>query len=183
MDREIRVGHWRPREGVQLTGKRLGILGFGGIGAEVARIARGIWMQVAAWNRTPRPEAAASIEDVLRESDVVSLHLGLNEETKGFLNAGRLASMKRGALLINTARGALVDETALIEAMDRGYIARAGLDVFSLEPLRLQQPLASHESVTLSAHSGFRTYEASATLLRRALDIVRKVEAQRTHAR
>jgi D-3-phosphoglycerate dehydrogenase / 2-oxoglutarate reductase len=183
MDREIRIGLWRPREGMQLTGKRLGILGLGGIGAEVARIARGIGMQVVAWNRTPRPEAAASIDDVLRESDVVSLHLGLNEETKGFLDAGRLASMKRGALLINTARGALVDETALIEALNRGHIARAGLDVFSLEPLRLDQPLASHESVTLSAHSGFRTYEASATLLRRALDIVRRLETQRTHAR
>ncbi len=179
MDREIRGGHWRPREGMQLTGKRLGLLGLGGIGAEVARIARGIGMQVTAWNRTPRPGAAASIEEVLSESDVVSLHLGLNEETKGFLDAARLASMKRGALLINTARGALVDETALIEALNTGHIARAGLDVFALEPLRVEHPLASHESVTLSAHSGFRTYEASATLLRRALDIVREVEGRR----
>jgi D-3-phosphoglycerate dehydrogenase len=180
MDREIRVGLWRPREGMQLTGKRLGILGFGGIGGEVARVARGVGMEVLAWNRSPRPEAAASIEEVLRESDVVSLHLALSEETKGFLDAGRLASMKRGALLINTARGALVDETALIEALNRGHIARAGLDVFALEPLRLEHPLASHESVTLSAHSGFRTYEASATLLRRALDIVRRLEGQRS---
>ena len=87
--------------------------------------------------------------------------------------------MKRGAILVNTARGALVDEAALIDALDRGHVARAGLDVFALEPLRLKHPLARHESVTLSAHSGFRTYEASATLLRRALDIVRRVEAQR----
>ena len=181
MDRDIRAGHWRPREGMQLTGKRLGILGLGGIGREVARIARGIGMEVLAWNRTRRAEAAGSIEAVLRESDVVSLHLALSEETKGFLDADRLASMKRGALLINTARGALVEETALVEALNRGHIARAGLDVFALEPLRLEHPLASHESVTLSAHAGFRTYEASATLLRRALDIVRKVEAQRAN--
>jgi D-3-phosphoglycerate dehydrogenase len=179
MDRDIRAGRWRPREGMQLTGKRLGILGLGGIGGEVARIARGIGMEVLAWNRTPRPEAAGSIDAVLRESDVVSLHLALSEETKGFLDADRLASMKRGALLINTARGALVEETALVEALNRGHIARAGLDVFALEPLRLEHPLASHESVTLSAHAGFRTYEASATLLRRALDIVRRLEAQR----
>jgi D-3-phosphoglycerate dehydrogenase / 2-oxoglutarate reductase len=180
MDREIRIGLWRPREGMQLTGKRLGIVGLGGIGGEVARIARGIGMEVLAWNRTPRPEAGGSIEEVLRESDVVSLHLALSEETRGFLDADRLASMKRGALLINTARGALVDETGLIEALNRGHIARAGLDVFALEPLRLDHPLASHESVTLSAHSGFRTYEASATLLRRALDIIRRLEAQRS---
>jgi len=181
MDRDIRAGRWRPREGMQLTGKRLGILGLGGIGREVARIARGIGMEVLAWNRTRRAEAAGSIDAVLRESDVVSLHLALSEETKGFLDADRLASMKRGALLINTARGALVEETALVEALNRGHIARAGLDVFALEPLRLEHPLASHESVTLSAHAGFRTYEASATLLRRALDIVRKVEAQRAN--
>ena len=181
MDRDIRAGRWRPREGMQLTGKRLGILGLGGIGREVARIARGIGMEVLAWNRTRRAEAAGSIDAVLRESDVVSLHLALSEETKGFLDAGRLASMKRGAMLINTARGALVEETALVEALNRGHIARAGLDVFALEPLRLEHPLASHESVTLSAHAGFRTYEASATLLRRALDIVRKVEARRAN--
>jgi D-3-phosphoglycerate dehydrogenase len=179
MDRDIRAGRWRPREGMQLTGKRLGILGLGGIGREVARIARGIGMEVLAWNRTRRAEAAGSIDAVLRESDVVSLHLALSEETKGFLDADRLASMKRGALLINTARGALVEETALVEALNRGHIARAGLDVFALEPLRLEHPLASHEGVTLSAHAGFRTYEASATLLRRALDIVRRLEAQR----
>ena len=181
MDREIRAGHWRPREGVQLSGKRLGILGVGGIGGEVARIARGVGMEVLAWNRSPRPEAtASSIDAVLKDSDVVSLHLALNEETKGVLDGGRLALMKRGAILVNTARGALVDETALIDALDRGHIARAGLDVYALEPLRLEHPLARHENVTLSAHSGFRTYEASATLLRRALDIVRGLMAQRS---
>jgi D-3-phosphoglycerate dehydrogenase len=177
MDREIRAGSWRPRAGVQLTGKRLGIIGLGGIGSEVARIARGIGMEVLAWNRTPRPEIAApaEIEALLRESDVVSLHLALTDETRGFLDRGRLALLKRGAILVNTARGALVDEAALAEALDRGDIVRAGLDVFALEPLRADHPLASYESVTLSAHSGFRTHEASLTLLGRALDIVRKL--------
>jgi D-3-phosphoglycerate dehydrogenase / 2-oxoglutarate reductase len=182
MDREIRAGVWRPREGVQLKGKRLGVIGLGGIGAEVARIARGVGMEVLAWNRSPRPEAAAmrSIEALLSEADVVSLHLALTEVTKGFLGGERLSLLKRGAILVNTARGALIDEAALLEAMDEGRVARAGLDVFALEPLGSDHPLAKHDSVTLSAHSGFRTYEASATLIRRALEIVRKLAIHRS---
>ena len=177
MDREIRAGAWRPREGAQLAGKRLGIIGLGGIGTEVARIARGIGMEVLAWNRTPRSDVTTpmAIEALLQGADVVSLHLALNDETRGFLDASRLALLKRGAIVVNTARGALIDETALLEALNRGHVARAGLDVFALEPLRPDHPLARHDSVTLSAHSGFRTYEASATLLGRALDIVRKL--------
>ena len=181
MDRDIRGGAWRPREGVQLRGKRLGVIGLGGIGVEVARIARGVGMEVLAWNRTPRPdEALMAIEDLLKAADVVSLHLALSEETRNFLDDGRLATMKRGAILINTARGALVDEEALTAALNEGHIARAGLDVFALEPLRADHPLARLDSVTLSAHSGFRTYEASATLLGRALDIVRGLAARRS---
>jgi D-3-phosphoglycerate dehydrogenase / 2-oxoglutarate reductase len=180
MDRDMRAGIWRPREGMQLRGKRLGIIGMGGIGAEVARIGRGIGMEVVTWNRTPRPDAPASapIEDLLGSSDVVSLHLALSDETRGFLGGARLATMKRGAILVNTARGALVDEKALVEALSVGRLARAGLDVFALEPLGADHPLASLDSVTLSAHAGFRTYEASATLLGRALDIVRTLAAK-----
>ena len=181
MDRDIRAGTWRPREGVQLRGKKLGIIGLGGIGAEVARIAIGIGMEVLAWNRTPRPDATPSvaIEELLKAADVVSVHLALSEETRGFLDAARLATMKPGAILINTARGALIDEAALVDALNRGHIARAGLDVFALEPARADHPLARLDSVTLSAHAGFRTYEASATLLSRALDIVRRLAAAR----
>ena len=177
MDRDIRSGTWRPREGVQLRGKKLGIIGLGGIGAEVARIAAGIGMEVIAWNRTPKPGAPASmpIEDLLKAADVVSLHLALSDETRGFLDAARLAMMKRGAILINTARGALIDEAALVDALNSGQIGRAGLDVFALEPARADHPLARLDTVTLSAHAGFRTYEASATLLSRALDIVRRL--------
>jgi D-3-phosphoglycerate dehydrogenase / 2-oxoglutarate reductase len=182
MDHEIREGTWRPREGVQLKGKRLGLIGLGGIGAEVARIAAGIGMDVVAWNRTPRSGVGPSligVEDLLKTADVVSLHLALTPETKGFLDRDRLESMKRGAILLNTARGALVDETALIDALDSGRLRRAGLDVFTLEPLKAEHPLAKHPSVTLSAHSGFRTYEASETLLTRALDIVQRLTLER----
>ncbi|MBV9634119.1 MAG: 3-phosphoglycerate dehydrogenase [Methylobacteriaceae bacterium] len=181
MDRDIRGGTWRPRGGVQLKGKRLGVVGLGGIGAEVARIANGIGMEVVAWNRTLRtdpPYRLVTLEELLASSDVVSLHLALSDETRGFLDRARLSMMKGGAILINTARGALVDEAALVEALNDGHLASAGLDVFALEPLRVNHPLAKLDRVTLSAHAGFRTYEASATLLRRALDIARRLVAR-----
>jgi D-3-phosphoglycerate dehydrogenase len=183
MDREIRAGSWRPREGMQLKGKRLGLIGFGGIAEETARIATGLGMEVLAWNRTPRPQAPVAhvaIEDLLKAADVVSLHLALTPDTKGFLDRSRIALLKPGAIFINTARGALVDEAALIDALNTGAIRRAGLDVFALEPLKADHPLAKHASVTLSAHSGFRTYEASATLLTRALDIVERLSSDET---
>jgi D-3-phosphoglycerate dehydrogenase len=178
MDRGIRAGVWSPREGVQLQGKSLGLVGLGGIGREVARIARGVGMEVIAWNRTPRLEADIPLVDLdtlLVNSDVISLHLALSDETRGFLDAARLARIKPGCILVNTARGALVDETALIDALASGRVRHAGLDVFHQEPLKPDHPLARLDNVTLSAHAAFRTLEASETLLRRAIDIVRQI--------
>ena len=178
MDRGIRTGTWTPREGMQLSARTLGIIGLGGIGREVARIAHGIGMKVVAWNRSPRPDAGIArvdLDTLLATADVVSLHLALNEETRGFLDAGRIARLKPGAILINTARGALTDEAALIAAVKSGHIRHAGLDVFHAEPLRPDHPLASMHNVTLTAHAAFRTLEASMTLLRRAIDIVRGI--------
>jgi D-3-phosphoglycerate dehydrogenase / 2-oxoglutarate reductase len=185
MDREVRGGTWISREGLQLSGKRLGVIGIGGIGAEVMRIGAAIGMDVVGWNRTPRPGAGAHVqlEELLATSDVVSLHLALNPQTRGLLDRGWLSQMKKGAMLINTARGALVDEAALIDLLGQGHIGRAGLDVFALEPLRGDHPLAGLANVTLTAHAGFRTYEASATLLRRALDIVQRLQAESAAAR
>jgi D-3-phosphoglycerate dehydrogenase len=180
MDRGIRAGTWRPLEGVQVLGKTLGVVGLGGIGAEVARIAAGMGMNVIAWNRSPRPDARVPMVDLdalLQQSDVVSLNLLLSDETRGFLDAARIARMKPGAILINTARGALIDEAALIEALNSGHIRHAGLDVFHNEPLKPNHPLARMENVTLSAHAAFRTLEASMTLLRRAIDIVKRVQS------
>jgi D-3-phosphoglycerate dehydrogenase len=180
MDRNIRAGVWQPMEGVQVFGKTLGIVGLGGIGAEVARIAKGIGMNVIAWNRSRRPNAdvpMVELDALLEKSDIVSLNLTLNDETRGFLDRTRIARMKPGAILINTARGALVDEAALIEALKRGHIRHAGLDVFHNEPLKAGDPLARLENVTLSAHAAFRTLEASMTLLRRAIDIVKRIQA------
>jgi len=178
MDRDTRSGRWVPREGTQLHGKTLGIVGLGGIGREVARIARGIGMEVIAWNRTMRPDAGVPLVDLdtlLARADVVSLNLALNDETRGIIDARRIAQMKPGVILINTARGALVDETALIEGLSNGQIGRAGLDVFHAEPLAKDHPLARLDNVTLSSHAAFRTLEASMTLMRRAIDIVQRI--------
>jgi D-3-phosphoglycerate dehydrogenase len=176
MDREVRAGIWTPQEGVELLGKTLGVIGLGGIGREVARIGKGMGMQVIGWNRTRRAGVPlVDIDTLLATSDVVSLNLVLNDETRGFLNAARIARMKPGAILVNTARGALVDETALIAALQSGHIRHAGLDVFHAEPLKPDHPLAKMPNVTLTSHAAFRTLEASMTLLRRAIDIVRKI--------
>jgi len=108
---------------------------------------------------------------------VLSLHLALNDETRGLLDAKRLALAKPGVILVNTARGALVDENALIDAIERGHVRHAGLDVFHAEPLKPDHPLARMENVTLTSHAAFRTVEASMTLMRRAIDIVKRIVA------
>jgi D-3-phosphoglycerate dehydrogenase / 2-oxoglutarate reductase len=176
MDREVRSGTWVPREGTQLSGKTLGLIGLGGIGREVARMGRGLGMQVLAYNRTPQAgEPLVPLDALLTRADVISLHLTLNDDTRGFLGPAQIARLKPGVILINTARGALVDEAALIEALGSGRIRHAGLDVFHEEPLRPDHPLATMDNVTLTAHAGFRTPEASMTLLRRAIDIVKGI--------
>jgi D-3-phosphoglycerate dehydrogenase / 2-oxoglutarate reductase len=180
MDRAMRAGRWLLVEGIQLTGKTLGLVGFGGIAAETARIALGAGIKVIAWNRSPRSYPGVefrSIEAVLADSDVLSLHLLLTDETKGFVSRTRIAAMKPGVILINTARGALVDEEAMIEALRSGHIRHAGLDVFALEPLPAGQVLTTLENVTLSAHSAYRTPEAGDNLIGAALAHCRRIAA------
>lgn len=182
MDRGMRAGQWLGIEGVQLTGKTLGLVGFGAIASEVARIALGAGMKIVAWNRSPRARPGVeflSLERVLADSDVLSLHLLLTDETKGFVSRARIATMKPGVILVNTARGALVDEEAMIEALRSGHIRHAGLDVFALEPLPAGHVLTTLENVTLSAHSAFRTPEASDNLIGAALDHCRRIAASR----
>jgi D-3-phosphoglycerate dehydrogenase len=178
MDREIRAGIWTPHEGVQLLGKTLGVIGLGGIGREVARIGKGMGMEVIGWNRTKHADMAVPLVDIdtlLARSDVVSMNLTLGDETRGFLSADRIARMKPGVIFINTARGALADEEALTAALKSGVIRHAGLDVFHAEPLKADHPLAKLPNVTLTSHAAFRTLEASMTLLRRAIDIVKSL--------
>jgi D-3-phosphoglycerate dehydrogenase len=180
MDRGMREGQWVRTEGMQLTGKTLGLLGFGGIAAEVARIAAGSGMRVIAWNRSPKSApgvAFVDLDTLLAESDVLSVHLLLTDETRNFVGAERLARLRRGAVLVNTARGAIVDEAAMIAALRSGRLRHAALDVFATEPLPPGHPLATLPNVTLSAHSAFRTPEASDNLIRRALDIAKALAA------
>jgi D-3-phosphoglycerate dehydrogenase len=178
MDRGMRAGQWLRTEGVQLRGKTLGLLGFGGIAGEVASIMAGAGMRVIAWNRTPRQAPGVEfveLDRLLAKSDVLSLHLLLTDETRGFLGAERLSRLRPSTILVNTARGALVDEQALIDALRAGHIAHAAMDVFDTEPLPAGHPFTELDRVTLSAHSAFRTPEASDTLIRRALDIAKQV--------
>jgi D-3-phosphoglycerate dehydrogenase / 2-oxoglutarate reductase len=178
MDREVRAGNWLRADGMQLTGKTLGLIGFGGIAAEVARISLGSGMRVLAWNRTPKKFPGVDFVDLnalLAQSHVVSLHLLLNDETRGFLSRQRIAAMKPGVIIINTARGALVDEAAMIDALNTGHIRHAGLDVFNTEPLPADHPLTKLPQVTLSAHSAFRTPEASENLIGAAWEHCRRI--------
>jgi D-3-phosphoglycerate dehydrogenase / 2-oxoglutarate reductase len=176
MDREVRAGTWVPHEGVQLLGKTLGVIGLGGIGGEVLRIGRGMGMDVIAWNRTPKHGAPlVALEELLERSDVISMNLTLNDETRGFLGPAEFARIKPGVIFVNTARAGLVDEASFIGALRSGRIRHAGLDVFHHEPLKPDHPLARMANVTLTAHAAFRTPEASMTLLRRAIDIVRDI--------
>src|SRR6201990_986092 len=182
MDREMRAGNWLREDGMQLTGKTLGLIGFGGIAAEVARIALGSGMRVIAGNRTPKKSSKVEfveLDELLTESDVISLHLLLNDETRGFVSRACVEAMKPGVILINTARGALVDEEAMIEALGTGQIRHAGLDVFNIEPLPADHRLTKLPNVTLSAHSAFRTPEASANLIRAAWEHCRRIVKHR----
>jgi D-3-phosphoglycerate dehydrogenase / 2-oxoglutarate reductase len=178
MDREMRAGNWLREDGMQLTGKTLGLIGFGGIAAEAARIAAGSGMRVIAWNRTPKRALGVEFVDLdalLAQSDVISLHLLLNDETRGFVSRAHIAKMKPGVLFINTARAAIVDEAALIESLTSGHIRHAGLDVFNVEPLPMDDALTKLPNVTLSAHSAFRTPEANENLIRAAWEHCRRI--------
>ena len=178
MDREMRAGNWLREDAMQLTGKTLGLIGFGGIAAEVARIALGSGMRVIAWNRSPKKHPKVEfveLDELLAESDVVSIHLLLNDETRGLVSRACIEAMKPGVILVNTARGAIVDEEAMIEALKSGQIRHAGLDVFNIEPMPADHPLTKLPNVTLSAHSAFRTPEASENLIAAAWAHCRRI--------
>jgi D-3-phosphoglycerate dehydrogenase len=178
MDREMRAGRWVRSDGLQLTGRTLGLVGFGSIAAEVARLALGMGMRVVAWNRSPKSHPGVefvALEALLAQSDVVSLHLLLTDETRGFLSRERIAAMRPGAVLVNTARGALVDEAAMIDALRAGHLRHAALDVFEVEPLPAGHVLATLPNVTLSAHSAFRTPEANHNLIAAAREHCRRI--------
>ena len=157
-DRAMRRGEWPLVLGHVLKGKTIGILGLGKIGTEVAAIARAFGMKVIAGGPTLTPERAfLPLDDVLRASDVVSVHLKLSEESRNLLNEARLRLMKKSAYLVNTARGAIVDEMALVKVLKEGAMAGAALDVFVEEPLPKNHPLLELDNVVLAPHLGWPT--------------------------
>ena len=181
MDGGMREGRWLRTEGIQLTGKTVGLIGFGGIAAEMARLCSGAGIRVIAWNRSVKHCPGVEflpLDEVLRQSHVISLHLLLNDETRGFLSAQRISQMRDGVILVNTARGGVVDEPAMLKALESGKIGHAALDVFEIEPLPQDHPLTRLPNVTLSAHSAFRTPEAGDNLIQAALEHGRRISRQ-----
>ena len=163
---ELKAGRWTGGNNVYLHGKVLGVVGAGRIGAAMARLAQAIGMDVIAWTFEPSSARGAelgvrfvALDDLLRQADVVSLHVRLTERSRGLIGARELALMRPGALLINTARGPVVDTAALVEALHVGRLGGAALDVFDTEPLPAGHPLLACEQVVLTAHNADQTPE------------------------
>lgn len=164
----------------ELRGKTLGIIGLGAIGIEVAKIGQAFGCKVIGYNRSEKPFlkdmgiSQMSLDEVLSQSDVVSLHIPLNKETKGFIGKEKIELMKETSILINTARGPLVDNEALAKALREGKIAGAGIDVFDMEPpLPLDYPLLHSPNTVVAPHIGFASKEA---MVRRAEIVVTNIE-------
>ena len=160
-DAEVRRGQWARRPLWRLAGRTIGLVGLGRIGRAVVPRAQGLGLRVLAYDPLPDRDFAArhnvelcSLDDLLANSDIVSLHLPATAETRDLINRRTLAQMRPGAVLINTARGGLVDEEALAEALASGHLAGAGLDVFKVEPLPLTSPLLKLENTVFAPHMG-----------------------------
>ena len=179
IDREVRGGGW-PREMLtQLLGKTLGVFGTGKIGARVISLAKAFGMDVLAYSVRGDAAAvarlgarAASKDEILRAADVITLHLRLAPDTRGFLGRRELALMKPTAILVNTGRGALIEREALLDALGRGRLVGAGLDVFHDEPIKPDDPLLAIPSVVLSPHNAGQTPEVIRDGLLRAIENV-----------
>jgi D-3-phosphoglycerate dehydrogenase len=162
-DASVRAGGWPGGQGVELRGKTLGILGLGAIGRRMAELGAAIGMNVIAWTVHPNPALGVELvefEQLLRSSDVVSIHLRLSQQTKGIIGAREFRLMRNSAILLNSARGAIVEEEALVEALRTKKIAGAGLDVFTTEPLPAGHLLTQLSNVVLTPHLAGITPEA-----------------------
>jgi phosphoglycerate dehydrogenase-like enzyme len=179
-DRATREGRWQTSLGLGLNGKTLGVLGLGTLGSRVARVGRALEMKVLAWSQNLTAERAAAVDamlvpkdDLLAGSDIVSIHLVLSERTRGLIGARELGLMKRGAYLVNTSRGPIVDEAALIRALGDGTIAGAGLDVFDEEPLPRDHPFRRLPNIVITPHLGYVTEETYRIFYGHALEDIK----------
>jgi phosphoglycerate dehydrogenase-like enzyme len=178
-DSAIRAGRWGAGLPFGLTGKVLGVLGLGTLGTGVARVGQALDMEIIAWSQNLTEERCRNVgvrkvdkEQLFRESDVLSIHMILGERTRGLVTAAEIEMMKSSSYLINTSRGPIVDEVALIAALDEGRIAGAGLDVFDIEPLPNTHPFRQLPNVLVTSHIGGRTYENFAARYGDCLDDV-----------
>jgi D-3-phosphoglycerate dehydrogenase len=185
VDAATRRGEWAKGQSVELRGKTCGVIGLGAIGREFARLAAAVGMRVIGWTIHARPIPGVEmveLGELYRASDVLSLHLRLSPHTEGFLGPRQFALLKPGAILLNTARGGLVDEASLGEALATGRLGGAGLDVFAHEPLPAGHPLAALPNVVLTPHCAGITPEALEAGLRMAVEnIWRFVEGRPEH--
>ena len=162
-DAATRRGEWPRGQGVELRGKTCGVIGLGAIGRQFAALAHGIGMRVIAWTMHPQPLPGVELvelDELFRASDVVSVHLRLSSDTEGFIGARQFALMRKNAILINTARGAIVDEAALVQALSDHRISAAGLDVFASEPLVEGHPFTKLPNIVMTPHCAGITPEA-----------------------
>ena len=174
-DGEVHAGKWAsspdfcffPRPLVELVGKKLGIIGYGAIGRRVAEIGRALGMEILAYDLPEYvdPEVAAPLEEVFARADFLTIHCPLTEQTKGLICAKNLATMKRTAVVINTARGPIVNEPELAKALKDGVIAGAGVDVLSSEPASADNPLLSAPNMVITPHVSWGSYESRSRLM------------------
>ena len=187
-DAAVRAGGWPQLEisrrgGGELAGRQVGIIGMGAIGVECARRFAALGCDVAHWSRRERPAAEAGgarwmpLDELLAHSQLLVIVIALSEQTRGLLSAERLAALPPGAFVINAARGGILDEAALLDALDSGALAGAGLDVYATEPLPVDSPLRRHDRILLSPHAGGATREAQGRLIGAVIDNVRRAVA------
>jgi phosphoglycerate dehydrogenase-like enzyme len=178
-DRALRAGRWQTTIGTELAGRTLGVVGLGRLGQRVARVAHAFDMEVVAWSenlsRRRAEECGATLVDkdeLFRSSDVVTVHLQLSDRTRGLIGARELALMRPTAYIVNTARGPIIDETALVAALQAESIAGAGLDVFDVEPLRADHPLRSTPNTVLTPHLGYVSRDLYAIFFTDVVDAI-----------
>ncbi len=176
---ELKAGRWTSRDNIFLAGRTLGVIGAGSIGAEVARLGKAVGMNVVAWTFHPTERRArelgvpfVELDELLRSSDVVSIHVKLTERSRRLIGERELALMKPASILVNTARGAVVDHVALVRSLESGHLAGAALDVFEEEPLPANDPILSCEQVVLTPHSADQNPEGMDLLNCGAVDNV-----------
>lgn len=175
----LRAGYWQSKLGQTAEGKTLGLLGLGNLGGRVAKVAQAFGMNVIAWSQNLTEARAAEIgarkvtkETLFREADVISLHLVLSDRSRGTVGATEIGWMKPSAVIVNTSRGPLIDQAALIAALKSGAIAGAGLDVFEVEPLPLGHPLLEAPNTVLTPHLGYATEENYRTYYADAVAVI-----------